>query len=177
MINGGRFLWAAVLVMVAACLPWPALAGNQARLGHSSVAEGQQVKVTGPAKTRQVRAMAEAGSPAHQCLMGVKHERGFDVPKDYSQAARWYRRAAAQGYSMAQSCLGILYLDGRGVDQDFQKAYMWLNLATNREDRPAARKSLAKFRDNIGLMLTKDQRDEARRITRHWRPRMENQYH
>jgi len=42
---------------------------------------------------------------------------GRGVQQDYSAAALWFLKAAAQGYAGAQSNLGTLYRDGRGVTQ------------------------------------------------------------
>jgi hypothetical protein len=41
------------------------------------------------------------------------------IKKDYTEAAKWTRKAAEQGYTPAQADLGILYWNGQGVQQDF----------------------------------------------------------
>lgn len=48
---------------------------------------------------------------------------------EYQRAARWYREAANAGNGQAQMGLGLLYLDGQGVPQDYAQAYFWLTLA------------------------------------------------
>ena len=45
------------------------------------------------------------------------------MPQDYSDAARWYRKAADQGNADAQYTLGIMYADGQGVAQDLIQAH------------------------------------------------------
>ena len=47
---------------------------------------------------------------------------GEGVPKDYSEAVKWYQKAAEQEHSMAQSNLGDCYLNRTGVQQDESKA-------------------------------------------------------
>lgn len=47
------------------------------------------------------------------------------VPQDYAEAAKWYRKAAEQGISLAQFNLGTLYYNGQGVPQDYAEAYKW----------------------------------------------------
>jgi TPR repeat protein len=37
------------------------------------------------------------------------------VLKDYKQAVYWYQKAADQGYAEAQSILGVMYANGKGV--------------------------------------------------------------
>ena len=51
------------------------------------------------------------------------------VPKDFAQAAKWYRNAAEQGYATAQYNLGLMYIEGVGIPKDYVTAYMWLLLA------------------------------------------------
>ena len=77
----------------------------------------------------EIRALAEAGAPEAQTLLGDLHVRGDGVEQDYAQAANWYERAAYQGYADAQYLLAELYLSGKGVPQDNAAAYMWLWLA------------------------------------------------
>jgi TPR repeat protein len=40
------------------------------------------------------------------------------VLKDYKQAVYWYQKAADQGYAEAQSILGVMYANGKGVLKD-----------------------------------------------------------
>ena len=40
---------------------------------------------------------------------------GQGVPQDYAEAVSWYRLAAEQGNATAQSNLGAMYDNGRGV--------------------------------------------------------------
>ena len=59
------------------------------------------------------------------------YAQGHGVPKNYSEAAKWFRRAANQGNADAQSNLGAMYSVGRGVPQDFVQAYIWLSVAVD----------------------------------------------
>ena len=43
--------------------------------------------------------------------------------------AAWFQRAAEQKYVPALSALGSQYWAGRGVRQDYNKAYFWYDLA------------------------------------------------
>ncbi|MDA0656950.1 MAG: tetratricopeptide repeat protein, partial [Proteobacteria bacterium] len=51
---------------------------------------------------------------------------------DLTKAAQLVHKVAESGYAEAQFQLSEIYLSGRGVPQDKQKAYMWLILASNR---------------------------------------------
>ena len=44
---------------------------------------------------------------------------------------QWYRLSAAQGYAVAQSDLGYMYFDGKGISQDYAEALKWYRLAAN----------------------------------------------
>ena len=54
---------------------------------------------------------------------------GDGAKQDYSEAVKWFTKAAEQGHVRAQSMLGAYYMVGRGAPQDFQKAYFWSVLA------------------------------------------------
>jgi TPR repeat protein len=51
------------------------------------------------------------------------------MPVNYAEAAKWYRRAAEQGYAEAQHKLGTHYAEGWRVPRNYVLAYMWLSLA------------------------------------------------
>ncbi len=48
---------------------------------------------------------------------------------DYVKDKEWYEKAAAHKHPTAQSNLGWLYANRRGIPQDYVRAYMWRNLA------------------------------------------------
>jgi hypothetical protein len=48
---------------------------------------------------------------------------------DYNQAASLFRKAAEQGYAIAQLNLGNSYFNGRGVNKDFPEAVKWYRMA------------------------------------------------
>jgi uncharacterized protein len=49
-------------------------------------------------------------------------ERRLQVTKDAAEAAKWFRKAADQGYAEAQVVLGVSYAEGRGVAKDAVEA-------------------------------------------------------
>jgi TPR repeat protein len=66
------------------------------------------------------------------------------VIQDYAEAVDWYRKAAEQGDASAQTKLGIMYDDGRGVTQDYAEAADWY--------RKAAEQGNALAQTNLGFM-------------------------
>jgi len=51
--------------------------------------------------------------------MGLFSEKGIGVPEDAASAADWYQKAASTGDPQAQNNLGLLYVNGSGVAQNF----------------------------------------------------------
>ena len=69
---------------------------------------------------KRLQKKAEAGDAEAQVTLGWMYYAGEDyagkeVPKDFVESAKWYRRAAEQGNAEAQSALGELYFRGIGV--------------------------------------------------------------
>ncbi len=62
------------------------------------------------------------------------------MPKDYAEAARWYRKAADQGNTSAEDNLGKQYYYGRGVQQDRAEAYRWFARAAAQGSDNASRR-------------------------------------
>jgi TPR repeat protein len=81
-------------------------------------------------------------------------ETGLGVPKDYRQAAAWYRKSAEQGNVNAQLSLGNLYFEGKHVPQDYEQALVWFRKAADNGNAPA--------QYNLGLMYYKGM--EFRRV-------------
>jgi hypothetical protein len=66
-----------------------------------------------------------------QVKLGEMYSEGHGVPKNYSLAAQWFRKAADQGNAEAQASLGQLYVDGHGVPQDPAAAASWFRKAAD----------------------------------------------
>lgn len=70
-------------------------------------------------------AKAQAGDAIAQYNLGLLYHEGQGVPKDYAEAATWWRKAADQGDATAQWSLGTLYNFGQGVPRDYRQAAFW----------------------------------------------------
>jgi hypothetical protein len=77
----------------------------------------------------QIKAGAQRGDPVAQHNLGVMHANGLEVPRDYAEAARWFRAAADQGLAVAQYDLAVLYDNGRGVALNRAEAAAWYRRA------------------------------------------------
>ena len=58
----------------------------------------------------------------------------YENTQNYAKALEWYRKAAEQGYAFAQSCLGVMYRDGKGVSKNFRKAKECFRKAVDQGD-------------------------------------------
>jgi len=58
-------------------------------------------------------------------MLRVKWRESAIMKLTTPKAIKWYRKAANLGYAVAQFNLGVMYDCGKGVPQDFEKAYVW----------------------------------------------------
>jgi TPR repeat protein len=76
---------------------------------------------------------AKFGSTKAQYRLGWEYENSVDyverMYQNYTEAAKWYRKSAEQGYAKAQTALGELYENGRGVELNNIEAVKWHRLA------------------------------------------------
>ena len=72
-----------------------------------------------------VRRAAERGDATAQFNLGVMYAKGEGVPRDDTEAVRWYRQAAEQNHADAQFTLGLMYINGLGVLRDDTEAVHW----------------------------------------------------
>ncbi len=79
----------------------------------------------------------------------MRYANGQGVSQDYAQALIWYRKAAEQGYALAQRNLGSMYDQGQGVSQDNAQALIWY--------RKAAEQGDARAQGNLGVMYANGQ--------------------
>jgi uncharacterized protein len=117
-----RLLAAAVVAAIAMHCPQPAA---QQAIGAEALRER--------AKTGDVRAM-RALAEAHYLGRG-------GVEQDFAEAARWYRKLAAQGEAGAQTTLGLMYARGWGLAPNLAEARRWWSLAAAQND-PGAQHNL-----------------------------------
>jgi len=95
-----------------------------------------------------LRPLAEKGDARAQSTLGLVYYRGGrGVPRNDSEALKWFRLAASQGDADAEFNLGVMYTDGQGVPQDDAEAATWY--------RRAADKGNARAQYNLGLWYAK----------------------
>jgi formylglycine-generating enzyme required for sulfatase activity len=112
----------------------------------STPATGHLVPSTAKPVTsfEEIRTKAERGDADAQAKLGLMYAKGDGVPKDSTEAAKWYRKAADQGNAKAQCNLGVMYAKGDGVPQDSAEAAGWY--------RKAADQAYAAAQCNLGVI-------------------------
>lgn len=63
---------------------------------------------------------------------GKKHHNGLGVPRNSTEAVKWYRKAAEHGHIEAQAMLGTCYHRGDGVAQTHTEAARWHRTAAEK---------------------------------------------
>jgi uncharacterized protein len=110
---------------------------------------------------------AEGGNPDAQVELGRRHEDGEDVEQSYKLAAEWYRKAAEHvpnlgGAGQGSNQLGLLYMDGLGVPQDYVQAYFWFSLNGNDENAADAKSHLSPLQIHEAEKLLKEWKEQHR---------------
>lgn len=91
---------------------------------------------------------------------------GQGIPKNATEAAKWFRAAVEQDHVAAKFNLGVCYLYGEGVAKDEVEAYKWISLSAA-EGHADAKKALP----TVEGQLTSEQLAEGQRLARAFKPR------
>jgi len=108
-----------------------------------------------PAFSEDIKTLTEkakVGDPEAQFTLGVSYAAGHGVPKDLSEAVKWWVMAAAHGSTEAQDILETMYVrqfKDPGVPRDYSEAMKWLVKAAE-QGSPGAQ-------DLLGWMYCKGQ--------------------
>ena len=81
----------------------------------------------------------------------MAYANGYGVSEDKSEALRWWRKAADQGYIKAEFRLGVAYDLGDGVPKDEAEAARWYRKAADQGYAEAQFSLGAAYRDGAGV--------------------------
>lgn len=85
-----------------------------------------------------LQAKADSGDPSAQFQVAIAYQKGDIVPRNFVQAAAWFRKAAEQGYAQAQYSLGLLLQQKEsGLMENDAQAAQWLQKAAAQGDSHA----------------------------------------
>jgi len=115
------------LIAVIALFLWfqPAMAGELSQGISAYRARNYEAAVA------LIMPLAERGDPYAQFTLGAMYDNGVGVPRNFTLALSWYKRAGNQGLADGQYMAGRFYGGGRGVKQDPARALYWFELAAS----------------------------------------------
>ena len=124
-----RARWIEIVAMTIFAAALPAIG----QMADSQQADSQHAGID-PA----LLARANGGDAAAQVLVGDSYAAGKNVPRDYTLAAEWYRKAADKGDVGGEVHLAALLRDG-GIDfpRDMAQAAEWYRKAAEQGDAGA----------------------------------------
>ena len=96
----------------------------------------QQAKTDGK-QFEELKAKTEAGDADSEYQLGFRYSNGDGVPKDFSKAVKWLRKAADQSNVQAETALGYCYATGQGVAKEQTEAAKWYRKAAEQNFAPA----------------------------------------
>jgi uncharacterized protein len=113
------------------------------------------------------RKAAEGGNPDAQFELGQRYEYGDGLEQNYLLAAEWYRKAAEHvpdlgGAGEGRNNLGLLYMQGLGVPQDYGQAYFWFSLRGADENAAEAKSHLSSAQIREEDRLLKEWKEKHR---------------
>ena len=147
----------AIFIAVILAVSWSTIIGASA---------GADIRVRSPSITAII-ARAERGDPAAAARLGWLFSTGRGVPQNYSEAAKWFYRAATHGNADAQFALGMAYNKGQGVPRDYVLSYLWLNLSAA-QAVGSDREFKTTLRDAIASKMTPRQLLTAQQLALKW---------
>jgi uncharacterized caspase-like protein len=117
----------------------------------------QRVKHLTPDELPALEYKAKGGSVVAQTTLGLVYREGTDravavatgrdtrFKANNTLALKWLRAAANAGFAVAQTELGEMYFDGRGVERDLKESRQWLEKAAEAR-YPRAKLNLLQLR-------------------------------
>ena len=124
--------------------PWEEPEGIEEILKNEGALEGEEESQLSESKKR-----AEAGDVDAEFELGLHYFKGEDEKPDFSEALKWFARAADREHAKAQFYLGGMYENGKGVEKDTELSTKWYQLA--------AENGYAVAQNQLGWMLANGQ--------------------
>lgn len=149
-----RVTWAVVAVAGAAFLviSFMMTSGDFGGLPKTSLPEPVQIRELHQPITADIQTAAERGDIDAQYRIGRSKlmEAAFDAVKG-TEAVHWLTQAAEGGHSGAMTRLGLMYLRGTGVLQNYDLAVSWISRSAHKGDPDGMLEYGRLYRDGIGV--------------------------
>lgn len=89
--------------------------------------------------------------------LGRLYNFGYGTDQDYSEAFKWFEKAALSGNGYAQYSLGSLYFYGNGTPQNYEKAFEYFKLSADQDNAYACYETAKMFLDGISVEKNSEQ--------------------
>lgn len=104
-----------------------------------------------------------------QELAGVMYRLGRGTDKNINMAKTFLEKAAAQNMPLALHHLGDMYYRGEGVEKNFIRALMYLNLAISAYNNSGGMNQAVRDHDTIASNLSRLEREKAKQMANSWK--------
>jgi len=150
-------------------------------LAVGAIAHAQDDPLDDPAVQKTLRGMSDASTWYHPDQFGEFAGMRYYAHHKFKDAKKYFEIGAYYADKLSQLSIGLMYLNGEGVDKDPVTAYAWLSLAAER-DYP----DFVATRDRTGETLSPEQLKNAEAVRSKLaeryadavaKPRMANQLH
>lgn len=98
----------------------------------------------------------QSDHPVAQYLLGACYYYGTCIDQSKDEATKWWLKAAEQGHFMAQSNIGVLFLERKGDKESEEAAVKWFRLAAKQGDALAQCNLAFCYREGIGVEKSKE---------------------
>ena len=98
----------------------------------------------------EVEQTADKMKPFFQYRIGAMYNYGQGTEQNYTEAFKWFQKAAIAGNPYAMFALGNLYYYGKGVEKDIEKAFDWYRQASEKNNPYAAYKAAQMLKNGTG---------------------------
>lgn len=118
----------------------------------------------------QFKALAADGDAVAMYYVGILYDRGYGIPVDRAEAAKWFEKGAARGDSLSAYHYGKALEAGKGVAKDPVAAHLWLSVsaasAPNERDKAYTQREIRKLERG----MTPEQIARAKELEAAWKP-------
>ena len=130
---------------------------QRGQLGQENIPKVQEYYVRTLKGFLHLEASAGKMQPYVWYHIGKLYNLGYGTEQDYTEAFKWFQKAAIADNSYAQYSLGGLYHYGNGTEQDYEKAFEWYKKSADKHNAYACYEAAKMLRDGIGTEQNPEQ--------------------
>ncbi len=133
---------------------------QRGQLGEENIPKAQEYYARTLKGFLSLQASAGKMQPYVWYHIGKLYNLGYGTEQDYTEAFKWFQKAAIADNGYAQYSLGNLYHYGNGTEQDYEKAFEWYKKSADKHNAYAYYETAKMLRDGIGTEQNSEQSDK-----------------